>query len=267
MQIPNYVAALNSGGSAFLVQASVGGSSAFFCNDDMAASFVSAHEAEAIYGASSSDPDSVMRRLIVQQDRPKYLKAMTDLIVRHHELIGETSLIAHVNARRGPPVLSLVQLRSSFHGDSVVFGVKFIPMPSSDYLPPAAPVLAPSMRPYSSMQPMGMPSIPLGMGPLGGFGWRDDARNPFDMAAMSQAMSAGQKRKDEHPLAAGKRHFPHFAPDYSSYLGGPRPGGMMRADLPFDTPDILDAFEPGFEAPFEGQVDPALASFAMGFFS
>jgi hypothetical protein len=40
VQIPNFVAALDGGGSAFMVHASVGGGAAFFCNDGMATHFV-----------------------------------------------------------------------------------------------------------------------------------------------------------------------------------------------------------------------------------
>jgi hypothetical protein len=137
VQIPNYVASLNSGGSAFLVQASVGGSAVFFCNDDMAAAFVTAREAEAIYGASLADPDAVMHRLVAPRDRPAYLRAVADLLVRQSDLLCETSLLVHVHARRGPPVLCLAQMRASFSadGEAVVFGIKLIPMPDSDYLP------------------------------------------------------------------------------------------------------------------------------------
>jgi hypothetical protein len=61
-------------------------------------------------------------------------------MVRNTDLLSETSLLAHVHAREGPPVLCLVQMRASFSpdGQSAVFGTKFIEMPQSDYLPATA---------------------------------------------------------------------------------------------------------------------------------
>jgi len=137
IQIPNYVAALNSGGSAFLVQASLGGAAAYFCNEDMATTFCSAAEAERVHESGGCDPDAVMRRLVASRDRPTYLKAVEQLLVRNHDLLSETSLLAHVNARSGPPKLCLIQMRASFSpdGQAMVFGTKFIEMPESDYLP------------------------------------------------------------------------------------------------------------------------------------
>jgi hypothetical protein len=250
VQIPNYVAALNSGGSAFLVQASVGGSSAFFCNDDMSAAFVSAHEAESIYAASSSDPDAVMRRLVAPRDRLAYLSAMTDLLVRQHDLLGETSLIVHVNARRGPPVLCLVQLRSSFHGDVVVFGAKFIPMPSSDYLPPTEPLLAPA--PFCAPPPM----------PMGSF--LDPSFNP--LSSLGHQALGGLYPPERASLA--KRKDLVAAPQPSKRLA-PAPDAFAVATGSLECMTLaegdLEAFPSGF-AGLELEGDPALANFAMGIF-
>lgn len=135
--MPNFVAALNSGGAAFLVQASIKGSAAFLSNDDMATSFVSAGEAEAVYNESFADPDAVMRRLVLGRDRAAYLTAMADMVVKSAELESEAALVVHVQGRDSPdPVLCLVQMRAVFSvdGDSVIFGTKLIPMPSSDCL-------------------------------------------------------------------------------------------------------------------------------------
>jgi len=144
--VPNFVAALNSGGSAFLVQASIKGAAVFLTNDEMAASFISAGEAKAVYNESFADPDATMRRLVLGCDRATYLKAVADMVVKGTDLLSETSLVVHIRARAHHPVLCLVQMRASFSadGDNVVFGTKLTPMPPSDYLTtkgPSQPVL------------------------------------------------------------------------------------------------------------------------------
>mmetsp|Transcript_64000 Transcript_64000/g.109859 ORF Transcript_64000/g.109859 Transcript_64000/m.109859 type:complete len:500 (-) Transcript_64000:178-1677(-) len=139
--VPNFVAALNSGGSAFLVQASIKGAAVFLTNDEMAASFISAGEAEAVYNESFADPDATMRRLVLGCDRATYLKAVADMVVKGTDLLSETSLVVHIRARAHHPVLCLVQMRASFSadGDNVVFGTKLTPMPPSDYLTTKGP--------------------------------------------------------------------------------------------------------------------------------
>lgn len=133
VKIPAFVAALNSGGSAFLVQVMVKGASVFFCNDDMARQFINAAEAEEEHANHKEDPGSVMRKLVAARDRPAYLRATARLLVHLTVLAAETSFMAHVMSRDGNRVLCLVQLRASFSadGDNVVFGTKLIPVPDS----------------------------------------------------------------------------------------------------------------------------------------
>ena len=103
VQIPNFVAALDGGGSAFMVHASVGGGAAFFCNDGMATHFVSAPECDAVFEAGGQcDPDAVMRRLVATRDRPAFVRAFADLLVKEPDLSSETTLLVHVNARADP---------------------------------------------------------------------------------------------------------------------------------------------------------------------
>ena len=99
MRVPPFVASLTSGGGAVLVQASVAGAGAFLCNQDMAAGYVSAKEAEAAYGASAADPDAVMRRLVVAADRSDYLGALADLLVGQSSLESSASLVVRVHAK------------------------------------------------------------------------------------------------------------------------------------------------------------------------
>ena len=165
-QVPNFVAALSSSGSGFLVQASQAGASSFFVNDDMAVNFVTVAEAEAVYASSGADPDAVLRRLVATRDRPAYLRAVADLLVRQTDLLSETSLLVHINARRGPPTLCLMQMRASFSpdGDAVVFGYKLIPMPDSDYkavgVPAGVSALAPP--PARHLEPAVTPGMGSG---------------------------------------------------------------------------------------------------------
>jgi hypothetical protein len=131
VKIPAFVAALNSGGSAFLVQVMVRGASVFFCNDDMASQFINAAEAEEEHATTKDDPGSVMKRLVAQRDRPAYLRAAARLLVHLPQLASETSFMAHIVTRDGNRVLCLVQLRASFSadGENVVMGTKLIPVP------------------------------------------------------------------------------------------------------------------------------------------
>lgn len=137
IQIPNHIAAANCAGCGYLVQASSGGSSVFFTNEDMATSFISSAEADEIYASSSCDPDSVMRRLVASRDRKAYLQCMTQLLLGSPELLSEASLICHINSRNGgTPLLCHVTMRAcvSPDGEEVVIGVKFAPLPESNYL-------------------------------------------------------------------------------------------------------------------------------------
>lgn len=133
VKIPAFVAALNSGGSAFLVQVMVRGASVFFCNDDMASQFINAAEAEEEHAGTKDDPGSVMKRLIATRDRPAYLRAAARLLVHLPQLGSETSFMAHIMTREGNRVLCLVQLRASFSadGENVVMGTKLIPVPEA----------------------------------------------------------------------------------------------------------------------------------------
>ena len=74
VQIPNYIAGANCAGTGYLVQASSGGSSVFFANEDMAADYVSAAEADEIYATSSGDPDCIMRRLVPYELTSLFIK-------------------------------------------------------------------------------------------------------------------------------------------------------------------------------------------------
>mmetsp|Transcript_22825 Transcript_22825/g.26847 ORF Transcript_22825/g.26847 Transcript_22825/m.26847 type:complete len:612 (+) Transcript_22825:54-1889(+) len=132
VKIPAFVAALNSGGSAFLVQVMVRGASVFFCNDDMASQFINAAEAEEEHSATKDDPGSVMRRIVATRDRPAYLRAAARLLVHLPQMASETSFMAHIKGRtEGTNVLCLVQMRASFSpdGENVVMGTKLMPVP------------------------------------------------------------------------------------------------------------------------------------------
>jgi hypothetical protein len=62
MSVPLSVASLTdgiSGDASVMVQAAVDGAFGFLCNGAMASTYVSAAEAEDIYGASFADPDAV----------------------------------------------------------------------------------------------------------------------------------------------------------------------------------------------------------------
>jgi len=131
-QNPDFMSPYESAGQGYLVQRSLGGSSAFFVNKGMAETFMSATEADAIYASSSADPDSVMRRLVATRDRLEYLQCMTELVLGSPDLLSEASLVCHIHTREaGPPTLCTLQLRASFSsdGEEVIFGAKIAPLP------------------------------------------------------------------------------------------------------------------------------------------
>lgn len=196
VQIPNYIAGANCAGIGYLVQASSGGSSVFFANEDMAADYVSAAEADEIYATSSGDPDCIMRRLVATRDRPAYLKCMTELILRSAGLLSEASLICHIHTRQAsPPTLCLVTLRASFSpdGEEVVFGVKIAPLPDSGYL----------HRPLEPSQPAAVPAAPHHVSQDELFVPEKDEEG-FDERAHREDMAQKRKRVEERE-AKGKR--------------------------------------------------------------
>ena len=135
VNIPNYVAALNSSGCSFLVQATINGASVFFCNEDCSQNFVTAAEAEMLYSGAYADPDAVMRRLVVQQDRNIYFSIIDELFVKTRtKRECETKCVLFIRTRDGEAVLCLVQVRASISakGDAVVIGFKIVPLPDDE---------------------------------------------------------------------------------------------------------------------------------------
>lgn len=112
---------------AILVQASVPGGSAFFCNALMTEAFVSSQEAEALSRASPGDVDAVLRALVAPQDRPKCLSALTGLLVRNSGLQAEAEVSGgcQLHARYATaPVRCRLTIRVACEEHGTFFGVK-----------------------------------------------------------------------------------------------------------------------------------------------
>jgi hypothetical protein len=224
VKIPAFVAALNSGGSAFLVQVMVRGASVFFCNDDMASQFINAAEAEEEHSGTKDDPGSVMRKIVSQRDRPAYLRAAARLLVHLPQLASETSFMAHIMSREGNKVLCLVQMRASFsaNGENVVMGTKLIPVPeprpgtAAGEGASGGPQTLPNMPQFMMPFPLGAPAGSQPGGAPGGFpnlpynpampwpwpggllpGGADKAAAALKNAASSSSSSTGGGKEDE----------------------------------------------------------------------
>jgi hypothetical protein len=117
------------------VQAMLGGDSAFLCNKQMSDMFLKTEEAQSIFEESGCHPDSVMQRLIVEHDRPEYLRSLMQMLVRRSGFESKASLVAQVNVRGSAeePVLCMIEMRSAVreNGD-IILGVKFIPEVHTD---------------------------------------------------------------------------------------------------------------------------------------
>jgi len=144
-KIPKFITSLARRNGAVLIQTNVRGASFFRCSDAMADAFVTADEANFIYGESKADPDAVMRQLLVSADRPAYIKAVTDLLCRAkpHQPSSSSSrppcfqsvssCVARVRPRRSATksaeVLCLIELRAvvAEDGSSLTLGVRLTP--------------------------------------------------------------------------------------------------------------------------------------------
>lgn len=103
----------------------------------MSDTFLRTEDAESIFCDSGFHMDSVMQRLIVEQDRPEYLRSFFQMLVGRSGLESKTSLVAQVKTRsHNEHVLCMIEMRSAVqeNGD-IIIGVKFSPEVTVDVDP------------------------------------------------------------------------------------------------------------------------------------